>query len=851
MSDEALRPFKVYRDIGLRDLARAFQRLLKAPAFTIAAVLALAVGIGATTTMFSVASALLFRRLPYPDSPRLVSVRERQPGLDQSAVAFANFLDVQAAQKSFAGFSLARVEPLTLSPEGIGGQAEQLRAGQVTWDFLRTLKIQPRIGRDFTETEDTPGGPRAALISAELFARRFENDPAMIGRTIVLNGHPHTVIGVVPTVDDVVWRNRSQRGKWGLAWLSSPRSETLDILDRAEVLVPFHDLRADPTFNSRGDHLRTEIYARLKPAASLREATSELETIYAGLARQYPGTNTGVGPVVRRLDQREADHYRQATMVLCGAVICVLVAACANVANLLLARSVSRQREYAIRAALGAGRSQIMRELLAENNVLTIAGGLLGILITVWARDFIAAAAPEASRLQELRIDGWVLLLTSLVCVTTELIFGLWPALQTTRSIDLNAALAGGSRSTSASAQTQRVRAGLVVAQVALAMVLLSGAAMLLTSFIRLQKAPLGFDPGPLLKLEIALPQARYDTEERSEQFYAQLVARLTALPGVAGAATSAVPLLAGQGWTMNYRVPGAPVVSGIELSAETNVVSAAYFETLGVHFLSGRGFDAVADRAGGETHIIIDEAMARRHFPGADPIGKRLDRAIDTRTPGDIAMIIVGVVPTLRRVNLARDPDLPQFYFHSPQFGLARRTVLVRVEYGESQAIAEAVKHELSALDSDVAAASLRSVDQVVSQGLAPQRLILLLFGAFAGIALVLAIVGLYSVMSLTVAQRSREMGIRIALGAEPASIAGLLLRRGLTLVAIGLVIGLGGAWLLGIALGAAVTDASTLEPLVVGVVATALAGAAALACWLPARRATRMDPVEALRAE
>lgn len=851
MTDEPLRPIKTYRDIGVRDLWRALRRLLKSPAFTTAAVLTLSVGIGATTTMFSVANALLFRPLPFPDSSQLVLVRERQPGSAETPVAYPNFLDLKAAQTSFSAFALIRAEPLVLSPEGIGGDAEQVRGVRVTWDFLPALQLKPKIGRNFVAVEDTPGGERAALISADYFARRFARDPAVIGRTIIINGHPHTLVGVVPTWSNLTkLERRRARSFFGI--FSVEPAATLEVFGNPDVLIPFHELRDDLRFNNRNDHHGAEIVARLKPGLSLAQATAELETQYAAIAEQYPRSNAGVGPVVQALAERDRSHSRQGVLILCGAVLCVLLIACANVANLLLARSVSRQREYAIRAALGAGHGQIMRELLSENNVLTLIGGLIGILIAVWARDLIVALAPAGTfGLEGLPLDAIVLLSTSLICLATEVLFGFWPAWQTSRTIELNTALAGGTRGVSSNPQTRQVRAALVVVQVALAMVLLSGAGMLLRSLVALYQQPLGFEPNGLVKFEITLPERRYDTEEKTTLFYRALLERVAALPAVSNAATSVVPLLDGRGWTIGYRPPGAPVGSGRELNAEANAVSADYFATLGVRPLRGRTFNLVDDPAEGAVHVIIDEAMARLHFAGRDPIGARLERAFGEDSGFDPGMIVVGVVPILRRVSVDRPPRLPQLYFHAVQVSEPHRTLLLRVALADPLSVVDGVKRELHEIDPDVAVAAERTADSLIAQSYAPQRLMTLLFGTFASIALVLALVGVYSVMSLTVAQRTREMGIRIALGAQPGSIARLLLNHGMILVGCGLALGLAGALALRETLHRFLPLVGVLQPWVVALVALALAGAAFVACWLPARRATRLDPVEVLRAE
>ena len=807
---------------------QALRRLLKAPGFTLAAVVTLALGIGANTVVFSVMNTALLRPLPYPQAERLLQIRERQPEFSNSSIAMPNYEDLKSSQKTLDGLAIFRSERVSLASTGIGGEPELLRGGRVSWDYLSVLGLAPRMGRNFLETEDQPGGPKAIIVSENFFQRRFGGNAAMLGRTLVINGEPYELIGVLPA--------------------------NFEEIRRADALITFNDLRKSREMTNRGNHPGLSMLGRMKPGVTIEQVRADLDTTYAALEKQYPDHNTGVSSTPLPLLESRVGSYTKSLFLLLGATACVLLIACANVANLLLARAVGRQKEFAIRAALGAGRAQLMRELFAENNLLALGGALGGLAIAYWTRDLIFLLAPSQNlRLDQLALDNRVLLFAVAVTVGTTLLFGLWPAWQVSRNVSLTLALSGSTRGSSDSGQTRRARSGLVVAQVALALMLLAGAGLLIRSFANLQQIKLGFEPRNLLLMDIALPEIRYDTDEKGNRFYEQLLERTRALPGVEDVATVINAPQGNSSWSSSYHITGTPEPApGRELNAECNAVTADYFKTMRIPLLRGRSFND-EDKADGPIRIVVDEAFAKKHFPNDDPIGKPIDNNTVPTGPNEPAappMTIVGVVGTVR-TDLDRAPDFVQAYYHSAQSRVLRRTLVVRTKTSDPLQLATAIKREVLGIDPDQSVSGVESMESSIGKNLASHRLTLTLFGLFAAIALLLAVLGLYSVMALNVAHRTREMGIRMALGAERRSILQLVLRQGLNLVAVGLGVGLLGALGLARLMRSLLFGVGAVDPLVLAAVAFVLATAAAVACLLPARRATRVDPIVALRTE
>lgn len=847
---ERLNPLSTYFALGTRDLFQAGRRLLRAPGFTLASVLTFGLGLGVTTAIFSVLYAALWASLPYPRAERLVIIRERQPEFPSSSVAYPNYLDLRASQTTLQDLAIFRQESIILSGAGIGGEPESLVGGRVSWEFLRTAGVKPKPGRDFREEDDKPGAARTAIISAALFARRLNKDAGVVGRSVVVNGVAHTIIGVLPP--------------------------SFDLLGRADILVPMGEERGNEGTLSRANHPGYSILGRVEaptrgeqkpsralldrilgrwqqdalPQATIRRVQADLDRIYRRLEIEHPDSNTGVRSSIEPLLESRVGNFRSSLYLIFAATGCVLLIACANVANLFLARGVGRQRELAIRASVGAGRAQLMRELIAENNVVMLLGWGFAILLAYWSLDLIVALSPSATlRLDQVQINASVFIWSSVAVLLCETIFGLWPAWQISRSVQLSEVLGGSGRGASANVQTQRARNALVVMQVAVALVLLAAAGLLLRSYANLQRVRLGFSPDQLLVFKIALPSERYGTDEKETRFFTALNERIARLPNVAAAADAVMLPFGNNDWSQSYHLTGTPPnAPGSETNMYVSPIGADYFAALKMPILRGRAFNA-EDGAKAPVRVIVDEAFVARHFQDSDPIGKQLDATVGSG-PNRPPMTIIGVVPTTRR-ELGRLPAFPQVYFHAPQNSGSRRFVVVRVKAGDPLALAPVIRREIAALDPDQPMADVTTMERMIGESLATQRLVLWLFGIFAGLALLLAVIGIYSVMALSVIHRTREMGIRMALGADRSTILQLVLRQGLTLVALGLGIGLLIAIASARALRSVLYEVGSLDPLVLLVVALVLTATGALACWIPARRATRVDPVEALRAE
>ncbi len=688
--------------------------------------------------------------------------------------------------------------------------------------------MRPVLGRNFTLEEDTPGGPKAVLLGHALWQRRYGGDSAVLGRRIMLDGVPREVVGILPPE------------------LKFPRL--------AEVLVPLGDIRAEANTLARGNHPGFSAMGRLQPGVSLALAAESLDAVARELERQYPDSNTGRRVRAESLLEASVGEYRHSLYLLLGAVGCVLLIACANVANLQLTRALSRTRELAVRAALGATRWRLARQLLTEGALLGLAGGAAGVLCALWALDVIVALSPaEVPRFRETRLDWVALGFTAFLSLAAGGLVGLWPAWRISGSAALAAALReGGGRAGTGGAAQKRARAALVVAQVALAVVLLAGAGLTLKSFWRMQNAPLGFRPGGIWQGAIELPAARYETKEKRVQFFEALLERLRVLPGVVAVATGVNVPFDENEWDSYFHVTGtAPHPPGRAPSAEINYVSPDYFKVLGMPVLRGRGFGP-EDRLGRPRSVIIDETFVQRYFPDRDPIGQQIDenQTLDKSAP---PLTVIGVVP---RVRTDRPGDgvlehMTQMHFALAQTAQANNEILIRVASGDPLAITESVRRELRALDPDLPLAAITTMERNLAASLAPQRLLMTLLAAFSVLALLLASIGLYGVMALSVSQRTRELGIRLALGAARGSVFRLVLRQGMVLVGIGLGVGLLGALGAGRALQSLLYGVGALDALALATAMTVLAGVALVACWLPARRATRVDPIVALRDE
>jgi putative ABC transport system permease protein len=819
----------------IKDFRFALRQLGKQPGFALIAILVLALGIGANTAIFSVVNAVLLRPLPYSHSEQLVLLRERlvgPSGFESGSVSYMNYLDWRAAQKSFTDLALARTEGVSLSASGGASTPEATRAGRITANYLSILQVPPVIGRDFNEHDDVPGAAKGTVISERLWRKQFGASPSAIGQRLNIDGVPREIIGVA-----------AERVRF-------PRN--------CDVFLPLADLRADHDFLSRGNHDAFSCLGRLKPGTKLKQATAELDTIAADLSRRYPDSNTGRQISAKLLLEFSVGEYRYLLCVLLAAVGCVLLIACANVANLQLARGIARRKELAVRAALGASRWDLARQVLVESGVIALLGGICGVLIAVWGLDAIRSLVPpHVPRFQETNIDGLVLATTSIISIVAGLLVGVWPALRVSNTTSMAAELHEEGARGSSGAQRQRARAILVIAQVAFAVLLLAAAGLTLKSFWRSQQVPLGFNPRGVLTMSIALPVSRYDSPEKIIRFYDQLVERVRKLPGVDAATISNNEPFDHHQWDSSFHITGTPPdPAGQEPIGEMAIVLPDYFRALGMPILQGRDFGS-EDVKGRPATVLIDELAAKKFFPGVNPIGKQIDDPVTIGPPtaNGNPVTIIGIVPHTRNNAPGEKEDarnLPMMYFNAAQFPKEEENLIVRAKSGfNPHSLITPIRNEIAGLDRDQAVSDVATMEENVDESLASQRLTMTLLGVFAGLALILASIGLYGVMALIVTQRTREMGIRFALGASRGDVLRLVLGQGAVLVGIGLAAGMLGAFVASSALRSVLYDVAPLDPAALISALLTLSFVALVACFLPARRASLVDPIEALRME
>jgi putative ABC transport system permease protein len=797
-----------------QDLRFGARMLLKQPGFTLIAVLTLALGIGANTALFSIVNAVLLRPLPYQAPERLVIVQERFSA-GGITVSYPNFADWQTQQTAFEGISAVRGnESFNLTG---AGEPERLSGRLVSAAFLSTLSVKLQLGRDFLPEEDQAGAAPAVILSYGFWQRRFGNNPSIIGKQLTLNNQSYTVIGVTPA-----------NFQYGL---------------EADVTVPI-GLSAE-RFKNRGSDPGIGVVARLKPNFSQQQAEAEMNVIAARLEQQYPATNKGRRVLLTPLHESVVGNVRQPLLILLGAVGLVLLIACANVANLLLVRASARQKEMAVRVALGASRATLIRQLRTESVLLAALGAVLGTLLAFWGTSLIATQLPGGiPRLQEATVDAPVLIFTLAVTLLTGLLFGLAPALQASRP-NLTEGLKEGERGSSG--RRQRLRSALVIGEVALTLTLLVGAGLLLQSFRRVLQVDPGFNPQNLLTMQVSVNNP---DGQQVANFFDQLQQNVRNLPGVKAVAVSnGLPF--GTANFPTFLIEGRPETES-KPSGIRYTVSPGYFQTMGIALVKGRLFTA-EDTRESQPVIVIDEVLAQRYFPDEDPIGRRLKHG-----PTAPSLEIVGIVRHVEPNSLDAQGTVPaQFYTNFNQTALQglpgsvrRINLLTRTEV-EPSSLALAVRGQIAALNKDQAVFNVRTMEEIVGQSVAPRRFSMLLLSAFAIAALALASLGIYGLMSYAVAQRTREIGVRMALGAQVSDVLRLVIGQGMKLAFAGVALGLVASLALTQTIKTLLFGVSAADPLTFTAIALLLIAVALLACFVPARRAARVNPMNALRSE
>jgi len=815
---------KRLEDEMIQDLRYGVRMLLKNPGFTAVAALTLALGIGANTAIFSVVNGVLLKPLPYDQPGQLVQLWEaRQPGRSNGSVSPGAFTDWKEGNTTLEALSLINGAEMNLAGEG---QPETIRGLMVSASYLQILRLQPALGRGFSPDEDRPGSDnKVVVIAHELWQRRFGADPSIIGSAIRLNSEPYTVIGVLPP--------ESSLSGWPIQG------------EDRQFLIPFV-FEPDVSPTTRVDH-RYAVIARLKPAATLEQAQAELTSIKQRLQSLYPKWKEHWSVMAVPLHEQITGKVKPTLLMLMGAVGFVLLIACANVANLLLAKAVSRQKEMAIRAALGASRRRVIRQMLTESSLLALLGGTLGVVLAYWGVQALSqwsgATLPRAGGIA---LDARVLAFSLFASIGAGLLFGLVPALQVSTP-KLNHMLKEGGRSSTRGLQ-DRVRGGLIVAEVALALTLLAGAGLLVRSLVGLLNVDPGFNPRNTLAMDVVVPSARYPSDDDRARFFQQICERLEALPGVEAAGmASNLPMI---GWSSdtNVKVLGRPNQPDPGYSARWNSAAGNYFSAQGIPLLRGRDFSARDNSRVAPPVIVVSEALAQKIFPNEDPLGKRL--RFWNYQGRDLDWEIVGVVGNVRQ-NQLDDNRLDRLYLPSAFIPGSRRRSLVVRTAGPPLDLSEAIRKEILALDPEQPVSNIRTMEQAISRSLTDRRFTLTLLGIFAGAALGLAVIGLYGVMAYAVTQRTHEIGVRMALGAERRDVLRLIAGQGLKLVLMGLGLGLVGELALTRFLKTLLFGVSPTDPLTFALIAILLTAVALLACWIPARRATKVDPLVALRHE
>ncbi len=803
----------------LQDLRYAVRTLVKKPGFTLVAVLTLALGIGASTAIFTVVDTALLRGLPYKSPERLYHLWESTPQKEfaQREFSYPDYQDYQKNQ-TLEGIAAYTGGGAIMSGRG---EPERVFAPSATANFFSLLGVDPVIGRTFQPGEDKPGAARVTVLTYGMWQRRFGGDKGIIGQSLTLNGDSYTVVGVLPASFEFAMR-------------------------AADLWRPYQPTEAQLT--RRFMH-GTNVIGRLKTGVTLEQAQTELSLIASRIEQENKQSHAGTGLRLVPLQEQIVGQVKPILLVLLAAVGLVLLIACANVASLMLTRSLGRQKEVAIRAALGASRWRVIRQLLTESVLLSLAGGAAGLLVAYWGVSALVAALPENQLnalpfLKSLHIDTSILAFSFGLSLLTGIIFGLAPALQSSR-LDLNEILKEGGRNTGRGAG-HRLRSALVMSEIALAVVLLVGAGLMMKSLLRLLQANIGFNPENLLTMTVVLPAAKYDDANRQINFYEQLKERVQSLPGVSGVgAIDNLPLQGGN--TTRFNIEGDPIPPpGQAIEANLRVVSDTYFQTLGVPIITGRMFDE-RDTANAAGVVIIGKSLADRVFAGRDPIGRRL-----VFTSGQAQPVqVIGVVGDVKIGGLD-EAIRPVTYYSFRQIPGIGTNLVVRTA-SDPAVLASAIRNEIRTLEPDVAIFNVRAMEELISTSPAAflRRFPALLISIFAGIALLLAAIGIYGVVSYSVNQQTHHIGVRMALGAQATDILKMVLKQGLALALVGLAIGVVAALALMRLLRTLLFEVQTTDTATFGIVVSTLLAVALLACYLPARRATRVDPLVALRYE
>jgi len=810
----------LFADIG-QDLRYGLRTLIKNPGFTIVAVIALALGIGANSAIFSVVNAVLLRPLPYKNPDQLVVIWENAThlGFPKDTPSPANFLDWRQQSSLFEGMAAFAERSFNLTG---AGEPERLDGRRVSANLFEMLGVKPIVGRTFVPQEDQPGA-KVVLLNESLWKRRFGGDPGVIGRAVNLNGEPYTVVGVLPQTVRL-----PTPGNW-----------------RDQVWVPLAFPSEEAA--SRGAHY-LEVIARMKTGMTLPKAQAEMDTIAARLAQQYPDFNARRGAVVTPLHEEIVGKMKSPLLILLGAVAFVLLIACANVANLLLARAAVRQKEIALRLALGANRARLTKQLLVESVLLSLVGGLVGLGLAYFGLNVLTRFIPQdVAQADTITIDAKVLLFTLAVAVITGLIFGLAPATQASH-FNLNETLKEGGRDSGAGVRGKRLRNSLVIAEVATSFILLVGAGLLINSFVHLRTLDPGFRADHLLALNVDLSEVKYPDTQRRTAFFEEVTRRVRTLPGVQSVAVAGnLPftyngdstLIAVEG------IPDPPIDQWPDVIYRT--VGPGYLATMGIPLVRGRDFND-QDTLDTTPVVVISEKTAKRYWPNEDPIGKRLKTGA---TASDVPWrTVIGLVKDVRQNDFIAEPKMQMYFSYRQVKDLVANALVVRTSV-DPLSLATSVRNTIWAVDKDQPVANIDAMEHIVAGAVARQRFSMLLLAIFAGLALVLAAVGIYGVMSYSVAQQTREIGIRIALGAQRGDVLRMTVKEGLKLVGVGLLIGLISAFVLTRVMESLLFGISATDPVTFGIICVVLLIVATLASYIPALRAATVDPMVALRAQ